>query len=411
MKDKIFRHVFRSASCLAIALALATTVALAEDLPEPQFRLAPGDVIAISIFANNDLSGSYPLREDGSIALHLIGSLPVGGRTPAEVEQMLRDRLKTIIPEPISTTVSVSRWRPVALLGAVAQPGMYEFSSGLDVMRAVALAGGSLRLAADAPVSQAMRVTEEAGRYLGMKARLAALLLEESRLLQERAGATDLPVPPEVERLVGAETAAQLAEEQVRLMDLRRQLHEIRTQGEEERAGLSLIEAQSFADRRSLSKRQIEEIERDLEKQRSLREQGLTVAARYLEVTLAADQYRSNELEAAAFEAAARQSASAATSAARGLVSQREEEITQRLTEVRQEIAEARATMAASRNLLAEFGGGAGLADPTSEPRYLVTRRAGTQTHTYTAGPVSLLQPGDTLEVIVDPPALPEGPQ
>lgn len=410
MKDDIFRHVLRSVSRLAVGLALATTVALAEDLPEPQFRLAPGDVVDISIFANADLSGSYPLREDGSIALHLVGALQVSGSTPAEVEQMLRDRLGSIIPEPISTTVSVSRWRPVALLGVVAQPGLYDYSSGLDVMRAVALAGGLSRLASDAPVTQAMRMTEEAGRHLGLKARLAALLLEEARLLQERAGGADLPIPPEVEQLVGAVTAKRMMEEQVHLMNLRRQIHEIRTQGEEERASLSLIEAQSFAERRSLSQRQIEEIDRDLEKQRSLREQGLAVAARYLEVTLAADQYRSNELEAAAFEAAARQSASAATSAARGLVSQRDEEITQRLTAVRQEIAETRATLAASRNLLVEFGGGAGLADSDAQPRYLVTRRTEAETRTYTATPMSLLQPGDTLEVLLDP-QLPEGPQ
>ncbi len=119
-----------------------------------------------------------------------------------------------------------------------------------------------------------------------------------------------------------------------------------------------------------------------------------------LQVNLAVDQYRSAELEAAAFEAAARQSASAAASMGRALISQREEEITQRLTQLRQEIAETRATMAASREILAEFGGGTGLADAATPPRYLVTRRIDGAAQLFDATPLSLLQPGDTLEVV-----------
>lgn len=398
MASRHLREVLR----LAAALALLNSAAVAEGLPPPQFRLAPGDVVSISIFANDALSGQYAVREDGVLALHLVGSLPVEGMTPDEFDEMLRERLRPIMQEPISTVVEIARWRPVAVLGAVSQPGVYDYDAGLDVMRAVALAGGSARLAADAPATQAMRVTEEAGRYQGLKARLAALLTEESRLLQERAGGSGVPVPPEAIRLVGAEMAERMAEEQERLMVLRGQIHEIRTAGEGEREQLALSEAQSYADRRAISQRQVEATERDLENQLSLQEQGLSVTSRVLQVTLTVDQYRSNELEAAAFEAAARQSASAAASAARGLASQRAEAIVERLAQVRQEITETRATMTASRNILTTFGGGSDLADAATPPRYLVTRRTDSVARTFSATPTSLLQPGDTLEVVLD---------
>lgn len=191
-----------------------------------------------------------------------------------------------------------------------------------------------------------------------------------------------------------------MAAEQQRLLALRARLHEIRTAGEEERRQLALTEAQSYADRRALSQRQVEVTERDLDNQLRLQEQGLSVASRVLQVNLAVDQYRSAELEAAAFEAAARQSASAAASMGRALISQREEEITQRLAQLQQEIAETRATMAASRDILAEFGGGTGLADAVTPPRYLVTRRIDGAPQLFDATPLSLLQPGDTLEVV-----------
>ncbi|HHW33627.1 MAG TPA: hypothetical protein GXX24_05750 [Paracoccus solventivorans] len=385
---------------LVAALALPGSALAAQELPAPRFQLAPGDVVEVSVFANEALSGQYPVREDGSLALHLIGAIPAAGLTPGEFEALLRERLAPIIPAPVSATVAVARWRPVAVLGAVAQPGLYDFSSGLDVTRAVALAGGAARLAADAPVTLALRVTEEAGRYQALKSRLAALLTEESRLLQERAGETAVPPPPEAAQLIGAGPAAAIAAEQQRLLALRARLHEIRTAGEEERRQLALTEAQSYADRRALSQRQVEVTERDLDNQLRLQEQGLSVASRVLQVNLAVDQYRSAELEAAAFEAAARQSASAAASMGRALVSQREEEITQRLAQVRQEIAETRATMAASRDILAEFGGGTGLADAATPPRYLVTRRIDGAPQLFDATPLSLLQPGDTLEVV-----------
>lgn len=396
----------REMAGLAAALALLGSALSAQDLPDPRFVLAPGDVVDVSVFANEALSGQYPVREDGSLALHLVGALRAEGLTPAEFETLLRERLLPILPEPVSATVTVARWRPVAVLGAVAQPGLYDFGSGLDVTRAVALAGGEARLAADAPATLAIRIAEETGRYRGLGARLAALLLEETRLLQERAGASDVPVPPEAGRLVGADTAARLADEQQRLLALRDHIHRIRTEGEGEREQLALTEAQSYADRRTISQRQVEATERDLASQLRLQEQGLSVASRVLQVNLAVDQYRSNELEAAAFEAAARQSASAAASMARALASQREEAITERLVQVRQDITETRATMAASRAILAEFGGGAGLADALAPPRYLVTRRIEAEAQRFDATPLSLLQPGDTLEVV---PTAPDG--
>ena len=403
MRAARFRRHLRAVRCLLAGLVLAGAAA-AQDLPPPEFRLAPGDRITVSVFANDALSGNYPVREDGTVALHLVGPLPSEGLTPEEFGDLLRERLRPIMPEPVSATVAVSHWRPVAVLGTVARPGIYEFGNGLDVMRATALAGGTSRLAADAPVTQAIRVTEEAGRHQGLKVRLASLLLEESRLLQERAGGDDVPVPAEVERLVGRPAATGMAAEQQRLMAARRQIHDIRSTGEEEREQLALTEAQSFADRRVISRRQVEATEQEQANQKALEERGLSVASRMLQVDLSVDQYRSNELEAAAFEAAARQNASAAASAARGLVSQREEDITARLTDIRQQIAETRATLAASRNILTEFGGGIGLWDGTAVPRYLVTRRMDGVAHSFTATPTSLLQPGDTLEVVLDPP-------
>lgn len=390
----------RDALCGLAVLALVAGAARAEELPPPEFRLAPGDEIAVSVFANDALSGRFPVRPDGTVAMHLIGALPARGSTPAEFEGMLRLRLTPIVQEPISTTVTVARWRPVAVTGAVAQPGLYEFSDGLDVMRATALAGGVSRLAADTPMTLALRVTEETGRYQGLKSRLAGLVMEESRLLQERAGAEDVPVPPEVVQLVGQEGAAQLAQEQLHLMQVRRNIHSIRTSGEQEREKLALTEAQFFAERRVLSERQVEVTERDLSTQKTLQEQGLSIASRLLQVSLAVEQYRSNALEAAAYEIGAKQDAGTAANTARGLIDQREEEITQRLAEVRQSITETRATLAASRAILSEFGGGAGLSDAATPPRYVVVRRVNGVAKSYTVEPFSLLQPGDTVEVV-----------
>jgi protein involved in polysaccharide export with SLBB domain len=62
---------------------------------QPEYLLAPGDILKISVFKNADLSLDVRVSESGAIGYPLIGSVPVKGLTlpaaEAKIAQMLRD--------------------------------------------------------------------------------------------------------------------------------------------------------------------------------------------------------------------------------------------------------------------------------------------------------------------------------
>jgi len=57
------------------------------------YTLRPGDVLAIEIAGEADMSGQYPVEWDGTVPLPLIGSIPAAGMTMASFQDELRKRL------------------------------------------------------------------------------------------------------------------------------------------------------------------------------------------------------------------------------------------------------------------------------------------------------------------------------
>src|ERR1700733_1690870 len=106
-------------------------------------RLQTGDELKIIIFGEDALSGIYQISPAGTLSMPLIGSINAAGRTRAEVEHALTAAYANgkFLQEP-KITVSVTGFRPIYLFGEVATPGKYAFTSGLDVLTAVASAGG-----------------------------------------------------------------------------------------------------------------------------------------------------------------------------------------------------------------------------------------------------------------------------
>lgn len=106
------------------------------------YRLGGGDKISVTIFGDNSISGEYAVDPDGSIALPLVGRVPVAGRTPAETEAAVADAVKNGIVEDPRVSVAVVQYRPFYVVGEVARPGAYAFYNGFTVLNALALAGG-----------------------------------------------------------------------------------------------------------------------------------------------------------------------------------------------------------------------------------------------------------------------------
>jgi protein involved in polysaccharide export with SLBB domain len=107
-----------------------------------ELRFAPGDKLKVTVFGEEQFSGEYQVDTDGSVSLPLAGTIVVAGLSKSELERVLTNKLKTSLRNP-KVTVGVASFRPFYVLGEVQKPGEYPYRSGLNVLSAIAMAGGA----------------------------------------------------------------------------------------------------------------------------------------------------------------------------------------------------------------------------------------------------------------------------
>jgi protein involved in polysaccharide export with SLBB domain len=105
-------------------------------------KLQPGDKIRVTVFGEDKLSGEYELDQSGQISLPLAGTVQALGLTQSELEQALANKFRSQYLKNPKVTVTIATLRPFYVMGEVTKPGEYPYKSGLNVLTAIALAGG-----------------------------------------------------------------------------------------------------------------------------------------------------------------------------------------------------------------------------------------------------------------------------
>jgi protein involved in polysaccharide export with SLBB domain len=144
---------------IACLVAIATGAALAgEPAPRPQqiatattptsaqtdngYRLGTGDKIRVIVYGEDDLSGEFQVDGSGTVRLPLIGQVNAAGRTVRDFEGDVTAKLADGYLRSPRVSVEVTNYRPFFILGEVNKPGEYPYVNGMNVVTAVALAGG-----------------------------------------------------------------------------------------------------------------------------------------------------------------------------------------------------------------------------------------------------------------------------
>jgi polysaccharide export outer membrane protein len=116
------------------------------DLSEHLARvgLGPGDLFEVRVYGEKDLSGIHRVSPTGDIDVPLVGRVTVEGRTPGEIAEMLKQRLQTGYIREAFVSVYVQEYnsKKILVLGEVQKPGTFPYSSKMNVVEAIALAGG-----------------------------------------------------------------------------------------------------------------------------------------------------------------------------------------------------------------------------------------------------------------------------
>src|SRR5205823_14451843 len=91
-----------------------------------EFVIGTGDVLAINVWKETEVSRVVPVRSDGRISLPLIGELQASGRTTAQLETDIKLKLKDYVSDPeVTVIVQEVRSQKFNVLGMVMRPGSY----------------------------------------------------------------------------------------------------------------------------------------------------------------------------------------------------------------------------------------------------------------------------------------------
>ncbi len=119
------------------------------DVSLPSYRLQPGDILTVSVWKETDLTTEVLVRPDGGFSFPLAGEVDALGKTVEDIRATLVERLKRYVPNPVVTVaVKTIGGNRIFVVGKVNHAGDFPFSNPVDVMQAIALAGGTTPFAA-----------------------------------------------------------------------------------------------------------------------------------------------------------------------------------------------------------------------------------------------------------------------
>ena len=146
------RRLIHCVAALGLAAAPAAAVS-AQARPGPQalveYRVGVGDVLEISVWKNEALTRTVPVRPDGRISLPLLNDVPAAGMTPEALRDSLAEKLTAFMADPVvSVIVREVKSFKVSVIGQVKTPGRVDITGPMTVLDAIAQAGGFTEFAA-----------------------------------------------------------------------------------------------------------------------------------------------------------------------------------------------------------------------------------------------------------------------
>jgi polysaccharide export outer membrane protein len=116
---------------------------------QPDYLVGPQDVLTITVWDQNDLSGKFTVETDGSFTFPLIGRIQAGGLTLRQIENELKKRLADGYFKNPQLTVAVDTYRSqrVFITGEVRTPGTYTLTGDMSLIEALSRAGSTTQFA------------------------------------------------------------------------------------------------------------------------------------------------------------------------------------------------------------------------------------------------------------------------
>ncbi len=108
------------------------------------YKLAPLDIVTVTVFQVPELSREYPIDYTGRFTMPLVGSVQATGLSTSELAAELQTKLgaKYLRDPNVTVALKESGSRTVTVDGSVREPGVFPAVGPLTLMQTVALAKG-----------------------------------------------------------------------------------------------------------------------------------------------------------------------------------------------------------------------------------------------------------------------------
>ena len=129
-------------------------------LPEPvrsdlvagtrPYLVGPFDKLAISVYGIEDLSAEeVQVDASGRLSFPLAGTIEAAGRTPDEIAELIKTRLRAAYVRDPQVTINLRETvsQVITVDGEVREPGLYPVVGRMTLMRAIATAKGTSEFA------------------------------------------------------------------------------------------------------------------------------------------------------------------------------------------------------------------------------------------------------------------------
>lgn len=146
-----------------LALSVGCRRPVGAPLPPSRCRtltptIGPRDVLAVTVFNEENLTAQFRVSEDGFIDYPYVGRVRVEGMRDGEVGELIRRRLsertetnpegQNVLRDPsVRVEMQEVNSRRVSVFGEVQHPGVFPHQQCITVTQAISLAGGFTQLA------------------------------------------------------------------------------------------------------------------------------------------------------------------------------------------------------------------------------------------------------------------------
>ena len=130
---------------LAVAtVATAANFAAPPATPDAPYTVKPGDTLMVSVWKEPELQRPVLVEPDGTFSFPLCGQIDARDKTVGQLQQEISQHLGRFITDPV-VTVSLQKisGNRVYVIGQVTKPGAFIVNPRVDVMQAIAMAGGT----------------------------------------------------------------------------------------------------------------------------------------------------------------------------------------------------------------------------------------------------------------------------